>query len=39
MNRIKLRIRREIKTAADLKPASLIEMELSGIVTKILVTD
>lgn len=39
MNRIKWRIRREIKTAADLKPASLIEMESNGIVTKILVTD
>lgn len=39
MNRIKWRIRREIKTAADLKPASLIELELNGIVTGVLVTD
>lgn len=39
MNRIKWRIRREIKTAADFKPASLIELELNGIVTGVLVTD
>lgn len=39
MNRIKWRIRREILTALNFNPASIIEMELSGIVTKILVTD
>jgi hypothetical protein len=33
------RIKRDKKTAADLKPASIIEMFISGITTKILVTD
>lgn len=33
------RIKRDKKTAADLKPASIIEMFVSGITTKILVTD
>ena len=37
--RICWRIKRDKKTAADLKPASIIEMFVSGIVTKILVTD
>ena len=32
------RIKRDKKTAADLKPASIIEMFISGITTKILVT-
>lgn len=39
MNRIKWRIRREILTAVDFNPASLIELELNGIVTELLVTD
>lgn len=39
MNRIKGRIRREILTAVDFNPASLIELELNGIVTELLVTD
>ena len=34
MNRIKWRIRREILTAVDFNPASLIELELNGIVTE-----
>lgn len=38
MNRIKWRIRREILTAVDFNPASLIELELNGIVTELLVT-
>lgn len=33
------RIKRDKKTAADIKPASIIEMFISGITTKILVTD
>lgn len=37
--RICWRIKRDKKTAADLKPASIIEMFVSGITTKILVTD
>lgn len=37
--RICWRIKRDKKTAADLKPASIIEMFISGITTKILVTD
>lgn len=37
--RICWRIKRDKKTAADLKPASIIEMLISGITTKILVTD
>lgn len=37
--RIFWRIKRDKKTAADLKPASIIEMFISGITTKILVTD
>lgn len=37
--RICWRIKRDKKTAADLKPASIIEMLVSGITTKILVTD
>lgn len=37
--RIYWRIKRDKKTAADLKPASIIEMFVSGITTKILVTD
>ena len=32
-------IKRDKKTAADLKPASIIEMFVSGITTEILVTD
>lgn len=39
MNRIKWRIRREILTALNFNPASLIELELNGIVTELLVTD
>ena len=37
--RICWRIKRDKKTAADLKPASIIEMFVSGITTEILVTD
>lgn len=39
MNKMKWRIKREILTAVDFNPASLIELELNGIVTELLVTD
>lgn len=37
--RICWRIKRDKKTAVDLKPASIIEMFVSGLTTEILVTD